>query len=169
MDGKNAQGGALNGQGDQMPTKKKAGKGERRPRNSSARKGDAKVARVEPGRAGAGESARVTKASDKGNATPASKQARSRNAEKPRAKRAATAKASTRGSRRRDDPVSAVLSDATPTREQIAARAYELFVRSGYQHGRSEEHWLQAERELKREYAAKTRAPGKPSPSFSSF
>ena len=67
------------------------------------------------------------------------------------------------------DPVSAVLSDAPPPREQIAARAYELFVRSGYQHGHSEEHWLEAERELKREYAAKKQAQSKPLSSFSSF
>ena len=152
-----------------MPTKKKAGKGEGRSRNSSASKGEAKAAPVEPSQAGAGESARVTKASDKGNTTPASKRARSGNAEKPRAKRDATAKASTRGSRRREDPVSAVLSDTPPTREQIAVRAYELFVKGGYQHGHSDEHWLQAERELKREYAAKKRAPSGPSPTFSSF
>jgi hypothetical protein len=65
--------------------------------------------------------------------------------------------------------VSAVLSDTPPTREQIAVRAYELFVKGGYQHGHSDEHWLQAERELKREYAAKKRAPSGPSPTFSSF
>ena len=65
--------------------------------------------------------------------------------------------------------MSAVLSEAPPTREQIAVRAYELFVNSGYQDGHSEEHWLQAERELKREYAAKEPAPRKPRPTFSSF
>ena len=65
--------------------------------------------------------------------------------------------------------MSAVLSDAPPTREQIAARAYELFIKGGYQHGHSEAHWLQAERELKREYAAKKRAPSKQQPTFSSF
>jgi hypothetical protein len=152
-----------------MPTKKKAGKAEGRSRNSSASKGDAKAAPVEPSQAGAGESTRVTQASNKGTTTPAPKRARGGNAEKPRAKRDVTAKASTRGSRRRSDPVSAALSEAPPTREQIAARAYELFEKSGYQHGHSEEHWLQAERELKREYAAKKQAPGKPRPTFSSF
>jgi hypothetical protein len=152
-----------------MPTKKKAGKGEGRSRSSSARKGEAKATPVEPSQAGAGESARVTKASQKESTTSASKRARSGNAEKPRARQDTTAKASTRGSPRRADPVSAVLSEAPPTHEQIAARAYDLFVRGGYQHGRSEEHWLQAERELRREYAAKRQAPSKPRPTFSSF
>ncbi len=159
----------MNGQGDQMPTKKKAGKGEGRSRSSSAGKGDAKAAPVEASRASAGESTRATQASEKGNTTSASKRARRASAEKPRAKRDATAKAATKGARKRVDPVSAVLSDAPPTREQIAARAYELFVQGGYQHGHSEEHWLQAERELKREYAAKRQAPGKPRPTFSSL
>jgi hypothetical protein len=62
-----------------------------------------------------------------------------------------------------------VLADAPPTREQIAVRAYELFIKGGHEDGHSEEHWLQAERELKREYAAKKRAPSKQPPTFSSF
>lgn len=33
--------------------------------------------------------------------------------------------------------------------EQIAARAYDLFERSGHQHGRDMEFWLEAERSLK--------------------
>ena len=152
-----------------MPTKKKAGKGQGRSRNSSAKKGEAKAAPVEASQADAGESTRATKASEKGNTTSASKRKRSTNAEKPRAKRDATAKASTRGSRKRADPLSAVLADAPPTREQIAVRAYELFSRGGYEDGHSEDHWLQAERELKREYAAKKRAPSKQPPTFSSF
>jgi hypothetical protein len=152
-----------------MPTKKKADKGEGRVRNRSPGKGEAKAAPVEVSRAGAGESTRATEASEKGNTKSAPKRARSASAEKPRTKRDATAKASTKGARRRADPVSAVLSDAPPTREQIAVRAYELFVKGGYQHGHSEEHWLQAERELKREYAAKKRAPSKARSTFSSF
>jgi hypothetical protein len=36
-----------------------------------------------------------------------------------------------------------------PSQEAIAARAYELYVQSGYQNGHDEEHWLQAERELR--------------------
>ena len=152
-----------------MPTRKKTGKGEGRSSNSSASKSEAKVAPVEASQASAGESTRATKASEKGNTTSASKRARSVSAEKPRAKRDATAKASTSSPRRRVDPVSVALSDAPPTREQIAVRAYELFVKSGYQNGHSEEHWLQAERELKREYVAKKRAPSKQRPTFSSF
>ena len=152
-----------------MPTKKKTGKGEGRSRSSSAGKGEAKAAPVEASQAGAGQSTRETKASEKGNTTSASKRTRGASAEKPRPKRDVAAKASTRGSRRKADPLSAVLADAPPTREQIAVRAYELFVEGGYQNGHSEEHWLQAERELKREYAAKKRAPSGPRPTFSSF
>ena len=37
----------------------------------------------------------------------------------------------------------------TPTHEQIARRAYELFLARGGSHGRHEDDWLQAERELK--------------------
>lgn len=34
--------------------------------------------------------------------------------------------------------------------EAIAQRAYELYVAAGYQHGRDVEHWLEAERQLRR-------------------
>jgi hypothetical protein len=151
-----------------MPTKKKAGKSEGRSRKSSASKGEVKPAPAEASQASAEESARATQAAEQENAASASTRTPSTNAEKPRARRDTTAKAAKGGARRREDPLSAVLSEAPPTREQIAVRAYELFVRGGYQHGHSEEHWLQAERELKREYAAKRQAPGKPRPTFSS-
>jgi hypothetical protein len=36
-----------------------------------------------------------------------------------------------------------------PTEEQIARRAYELYLARGGQHGHDEQDWLQAERELK--------------------
>jgi hypothetical protein len=36
-----------------------------------------------------------------------------------------------------------------PTHEQIARRAYELFLARGGQHGNHEQDWQQAERELK--------------------
>nr|QKW93663.1 hypothetical protein [Vitiosangium cumulatum] len=36
-----------------------------------------------------------------------------------------------------------------PTHEQIARRAYELFLSRGGSHGRHEDDWLQAERELR--------------------
>ena len=36
-----------------------------------------------------------------------------------------------------------------PTHEQIARRAYEIFLARGGQHGNSEADWLQAERELR--------------------
>lgn len=45
--------------------------------------------------------------------------------------------------------------------ERIRARAYELWDGDGRQHGRDEEHWLQAERELG---AAGARAAGAPNP-----
>lgn len=152
-----------------MPTKKKTGKSDAGSRKVSASKGASKTGPVEAGQASAGDSSRATKPSEKGSATAASKRARSANAGKPSPEQDATAKASTSGARRRMDPVSAVFSDAPPTHEQIAARAYELFAKSGYQDGHSEEHWLQAERELQREHAAKKRARGEQRPTFSSF
>jgi len=36
----------------------------------------------------------------------------------------------------------------TPSYEQIAIRAYELFIVEGGAHGRHVDHWLRAEREL---------------------
>jgi hypothetical protein len=42
----------------------------------------------------------------------------------------------------------ASISDSAPTEEQIAARAYELFIARGGEPGHSEEDWYQAEREL---------------------
>jgi hypothetical protein len=36
----------------------------------------------------------------------------------------------------------------SPTQEEIAIRAYHLFVDGGCQHGRDAEYWLQAEKEL---------------------
>jgi len=42
-----------------------------------------------------------------------------------------------------------------PTHEQIAARAHELYVRSGHQHGRETEFWLEAERQLRGEATIK--------------
>ncbi len=36
-----------------------------------------------------------------------------------------------------------------PTYEQIATRAYEIFVARGAQHGRDQEDWYQAESELR--------------------
>lgn len=35
-----------------------------------------------------------------------------------------------------------------PSTEEIATRAYELFLQEGCQHGHHLEHWLKAEREL---------------------
>jgi len=38
-----------------------------------------------------------------------------------------------------------------PTREQIAQRAHELWVKNGCKHGQDEQNWLEAERQLKAE------------------
>ncbi|HSN13501.1 MAG TPA: DUF2934 domain-containing protein [Anaeromyxobacteraceae bacterium] len=38
---------------------------------------------------------------------------------------------------------------AAPPREQIAARAYEIWEEAGCPDGQHEAHWLQAERELR--------------------
>ena len=42
--------------------------------------------------------------------------------------------------------------------QRIRERAYELWAMSGYSHGRDEEHWCAAEREI----AAATHVPAKP-------
>jgi hypothetical protein len=39
--------------------------------------------------------------------------------------------------------------ELSPTREQIAQRAFELFLARGGEHGRHEEDWLRAEREIR--------------------
>jgi hypothetical protein len=52
-------------------------------------------------------------------------------------------------------------ADMNSDDEKIRARAYELWDSNGRQHGRDEEHWLQAERELG---AAGARASGAPNP-----
>jgi hypothetical protein len=41
-----------------------------------------------------------------------------------------------------------VTSRPFPTHEQIALRAYEIWIQSGYLTGRDYENWSQAEREL---------------------
>lgn len=43
----------------------------------------------------------------------------------------------------------AVVEAAVLERDEIANRAYELFLADGGGHGRDLDHWLQAERELK--------------------
>jgi hypothetical protein len=55
----------------------------------------------------------------------------------------------------------AVLSSQKPTHDQIAARAYELYIQNGRQEGRSMEYWLRAERTLTQERARATE-PAKP-------
>ncbi|HEY3915621.1 MAG TPA: DUF2934 domain-containing protein [Verrucomicrobiae bacterium] len=39
---------------------------------------------------------------------------------------------------------------ATPTHEQIAARAYQLYVESGFEEGRDNENWFRAEQLLRK-------------------
>ncbi len=41
------------------------------------------------------------------------------------------------------------VATAMLTHEEIARRAYEIYVEKGCQQGQSEQHWLQAEQELK--------------------
>ena len=43
----------------------------------------------------------------------------------------------------------AATNAAAPTQEEIAVRAYELFLLDGAMDGRALEHWLRAEEELK--------------------
>lgn len=40
-----------------------------------------------------------------------------------------------------------------PAHDEIARRAYELFLARGRQHGRAQEDWLSAERELRERYS----------------
>jgi hypothetical protein len=41
------------------------------------------------------------------------------------------------------------MTSAHPAREEIAQRAFELFLARGGQHGHHEEDWLRAEREIR--------------------
>lgn len=41
----------------------------------------------------------------------------------------------------------------SPAHDEIARRAYELFLARGRQHGRAQEDWLSAERELRERYS----------------
>ena len=47
-----------------------------------------------------------------------------------------------------DRPEATSAERSPPTHEEISQRAYELYVERGGDHGRHEEDWLQAEREL---------------------
>ena len=47
----------------------------------------------------------------------------------------------------KDHQVSSVVT-IMPTQEDIARRAYKIYVKKGYQQDQSEQNWLQAEREL---------------------
>ncbi len=38
-----------------------------------------------------------------------------------------------------------------PTREQVAQRAHDIWVKNGCKHGQDEQNWLEAERQLKAE------------------
>ncbi len=45
-------------------------------------------------------------------------------------------------------PVAGIATLAAPTRDEISARAHELYVKSGHPGGRDLEFWLEAERQL---------------------
>lgn len=47
----------------------------------------------------------------------------------------------------------ATTSARTPSHDEIAQRAFELFLARGRQHGRAQEDWLNAERELSARYS----------------
>lgn len=46
-------------------------------------------------------------------------------------------------------------ADVKITHEQIARRAHEIWVKQGCRHGQDQQHWLEAERQLRAELAAK--------------
>ena len=48
---------------------------------------------------------------------------------------------------------------AMPSQDQIAKRAYEKWCKRGRPHGTHQQDWLEAEAEIKREYAAGTYRP----------
>jgi hypothetical protein len=52
---------------------------------------------------------------------------------------------------RKPRTIPATLTASTPNHNDIAHRAYELFLSNGAMHGRDLEHWLQAESELLRD------------------
>lgn len=62
----------------------------------------------------------------------------------PRAPKSSPSKAADTSARRLSEPS---LSQPA-SRDDIARRAYELFLESGAQHGRDLDHWLAAEQEL---------------------
>jgi hypothetical protein len=47
----------------------------------------------------------------------------------------------------------------SPTHDAIAARAYELYEKSGFRNGSDAEFWLEAERQLRRESISAKRSP----------
>jgi hypothetical protein len=47
------------------------------------------------------------------------------------------------------EPLRTAPKHRTPTQEEIAVRAFEIFVARGGQHGRSDDDWYEAERELR--------------------
>lgn len=51
-------------------------------------------------------------------------------------------------------PKATTAKDANATPEDIARRAYEIFMARGAAHGHDVEHWLQAERELRQSAAS---------------
>jgi len=48
-------------------------------------------------------------------------------------------------------PQPAAQKDTEPTQDEIAIRAYELFLNEGCAYGRDVEHWLRAEEQLRAE------------------
>ncbi len=53
-----------------------------------------------------------------------------------------------------DIPQSGQTQEITPTHDQIARRAYEIYMELGCPHGQSEQHWKQAEREKQKQNRA---------------
>jgi hypothetical protein len=50
-------------------------------------------------------------------------------------------------------PSTTSTSTRAPSHDEIAHRAFELFLARGRQHGRAQEDWLSAERELRARYS----------------
>jgi len=61
---------------------------------------------------------------------------------------AAPKKRATTTTRARRTPTTMKAAPTSPTHEEIASRAKQLFVESGHVPGRDEQNWLEAERQL---------------------
>lgn len=85
-------------------------------------------------------------------AKPSSKSTNKRNTKRP-PPNVATANGETTAMTATATKTIETIETRTPSHDEIARRAYELFLARGREHGRAKEDWLTAERELHARYA----------------